>query len=315
MKKLLLLSGLLISTGCGVGKAIDSVNATPGKMDAMNEKMSQMQMEMSKTNESIRLQKVAIAKENLEDPRNAKILLPIPVGLMGYAKLFAENATLEEITGQIYLYLKEINDGVILKSVDASGNEKEFSPQEVNEINQMKLHKFSAAQSICGFLPQSVVDQLVKEYIYTEDRYQKTALNILMMRYQFLRDVMLNASLLSETIDDVGSLEKAYEYINNMDWIARLPFIEKIQVKATGFLPPYPAVNETVSAASAKKSLVSLYKTVLLRAKHVEKIQQYALTGNNDKDLSLYKEHRERLEAVLQATQANLSYWQELALK
>lgn len=235
MKKLLLLSGLLISTGCGVGKAIDSVNATPGKMDAMNEKMSQMQMEMSKTNESIRLQKVAIAKENLEDPRNAKILLPIPVGLMGYAKLFAENATLEEITGQIYLYLKEINDGVILKSVDASGNEKEFSPQEVNEINQMKLHKFSAAQSICGFLPQSVVDQLVKEYIYTEDRYQKTALNILMMRYQFLRDVMLNASLLSETIDDVGSLEKAYEYINNMDWIARLPFIEKIQVKATGF--------------------------------------------------------------------------------
>jgi hypothetical protein len=312
MKKLLCVSFFILSA-CGVDKAIDSVNATPEKMDEMSRKMGEMQQEMNKTNESIRLQKVAIAKENLEDPQNAKVLLPIPVGLMGYAKLFSENATTDEITGQIYLYLKEINDGLFMKPVDTDGNEIEFTAQQVADINQAKLQKYTAAQAICGLLPQEVVEALVNNYVLTEDRYQKTVLNILMMRFQFLRDVMLNASLLSESIEDVGSIEKAYEYISYMDWIARRPFIGKVQVKVTGFLPPYGEFYEDITTNSAQQSLTALYETVLQRAKAVEKVQQSSVSGNAELDKTLFAERTARLETVLEKTRERVAYWKKVS--
>lgn len=309
MKKLILLAMMISVVGCKAVDAIDSVNETPGKMDAMNSKMGSMQEEMKKTNESIRLQKVAIAKENLEDPKNAEVLLPVPVGLMGYAKLFAENATLEEITGQVYLYLKEVNDGIYMKAVDETGAEKEYTAQDVADINQSKMHKFTAAQAISGLLPQSVVEQLVAEYIYQENRYQKTAYNILMMRYQFLRDVMLNGSVLSESIEDVGSLERAYDYVSNMDWIARRPFITKIGVKVYGFLPPYGEFAEELSIPVAKESLLSMYGVILSRSENVEKVQMQSFTGDAAQDAKLFEERSQRLEKVLGSIDNDMAFW------
>ncbi|MCC6137273.1 MAG: hypothetical protein IT287_01470 [Bdellovibrionaceae bacterium] len=310
MNKLIIFLCALSLTACGVTDAIDSVNATPEKMDAMNTKMGDMQAEMSKTNESIRLQKVAIAKENLDDPKNATVLMPVPVGLMGYAKLFAENATLEEIAGQVYLYLKEVNDGIYPKLVDDTGAEIEFTMQEVANINQSKLHKYTAAQAICGLLPQSVVEELVAEYIYKENRYQKTAYNILMMRYQFLRDVMLNGSVLTESIEDVGSLEKAYEYVSYMDWIARRPFLNKINVKAYGFLPPLGEFYEELTVDAAKDSLLSMYDVILSRSKNVEKVQMQSFTGDAAQDAQLFVERTQRLNTVLNSVAADVQYWQ-----
>ncbi|MBY0384692.1 hypothetical protein K2X05_05995 [bacterium] len=305
MKNYLLLisiSGLLMA--CGIDDAVKSVNEMP-------DKMQNMQNEMNKTNESIRLQKVAIAKENLDDPKNAEVLMPIPVGIMGYAKLFAENANLEEITGQIYLYLKEVNEGIYPKLVDETGAEIEYTAQDMANINQSKLHKYTAAQAICGLLPQSVVESLVKEYIYKENRYQKTVFNILMMRYQFLRDVMLNNSILSETTEDVGTLEKAYEYANQMDLIAKLSFINKIQVSVTGFLPPYGDLSEALTTEGAKDTLIELYGKILLRAQTVEKVQMQSFTGDEKLDKQLFADRTQRLNAVLNSTREALGSWKK----
>ncbi len=302
MKNIILVSACSLLMACGVADSIDSVNAMPDKMDSVNEKMGNMQ-------ESIRLQKVAIAKENLEKSENAEILMPVPVGLMGYAKLFAENATLEEITGQVYLYLKEVNDGVYPKSVDDAGMEKEFTVQEVAQINHDKMHKLTAAQAVSGMLPQSVVEKLVSEYILKENRYQKTAYSILMMRYQFLRDVMLNGSLLSETIEDVGSVEKANEYVSYMDWIAQRPFITKINVRIYGFLPPYGEFVEQLTVASAKENLLSMYEVIESRATNVQKVQVQSLSGDAALDAALYQERTVRLNAVLATVKNRTAYW------
>lgn len=309
MKKMIFVLAFIGATGCKMLDAVDSVNDTPGKMDSMNSKMGDMQEEMAKTNESIRLQKVAIAKENLENPRNAEVLLPVPVGLMGYAKLFAENATLDEIAGQVYLYLKEVNDGIYLKPVDETGAEKEFTAQEAAAINQSKLHKFTAAQAISGFIPQATLEVLVAEAIYKEHRYQKTTYNILMMRYQFLRDVMLNGSVLSESIEDVGTLEKAYEYVSQMDWIARRPFVNNVNVKVYGFLPPYGEVYEELNVVLAKESLLSLYEVILSRADNVQKMQMQSFTGNAAEDAKLFQERTQRLEKVLSSVENDMAFW------
>lgn len=302
MKRLFVLLTCISLTACEMLDAVDSVNQTPEKMDSMNAKMGNME-------ESIRLQKVAIAKENLENSENAEILIPVPVGLMGYAKLFAENATLEEITGQVYLYLKEVNDGLYPKAVDDTGAEKEFTAQESAHINQAKMHKLTAAQAISGLLPQSVVEQLVNEYILKENRYQKTALNILMMRYQFLRDVMLNGSVLSESIEDVGSLEKAYEYVTYMEWIALRPFIGRISVRVYGFLPPYGEFVEQLSVVSAKENLLSMLDVIESRAANVEKVQMQSLTGDPAADSALYQERTARLQSVLSRVNNTAAYW------
>lgn len=303
MKHLFVLAVACVSlTSCKMLDAVDSVNKTPGKMDSMNEKMGKME-------ESIRLQKVAIAKENLENPENAKILIPVPTGIMGYAKLFAENATLDEITGQVYLYLKEVNDGVYPKAIDENGSEKEFTVQEAADINHAKMHKLTAAQAISGMLPQTVVEQLVNEYVHKEDRYQKTVYNILMMRYQFFRDVMLNGSLLSESIEDVGSLERAYDFVSAMDWVAQRPFITKIHVRVYGFLPPYGEFVEEMSVVSAKENLLSMYDVILSRAEYAEKVQVQNFTGNPAADAALYRERTQRLQAVVAAVKDSAAYW------
>lgn len=301
MKSFLFLLSIFIFAGCGADKAIKATNEMPGKMDEMNTKMTS-------TEESIRLQKLAIAKENLENEDNAKTLLPVPTGLIAYAKLFAETATTEELVGQVYLYLKDVNDGVVIPDVDEAGNYVPFTAQQINKMNQYKLHRFTAAQAISAFIPQATLEVLINEQIVQDGRYKNTALSMLMMRFQFFRDVMLSGSLLSESMSGVGVLEKALDYAEGMELILKYPFASEIKIKITGFLAPMTSVEEDV-ATSGREMMSQMLVTIQSRADELKTLARMKVTADPELQAKIREENDQRLARSLQLLADKIAYW------
>lgn len=332
MKKLVLVLIMSLLTACGADQVIESTNSMPGKMDNMtvkmdetnekmdsmtekmdetNEKMDSMTSKIDETNEAVRLQKLSIAKDGMEDPVNAEKLVPFPTRIVPFAELFAYTANRREILGQVYLYLKEVNDVITIPAVDETGMPKEFSAQEIQDINNEKFQIYTAAQAISAHIPQEMLEEIVTEEIYKEGRFQETAYNILMMRYQFLRDAMLTNSLLSQPTESTGVIKDAVTYLTFMDWIARRPFLEDIEVKVTGLLPPAETVHEQLTPVMVKESMLSMISTVMNRANQVEKVVQANDTITDDQKLS----QQPSLKAQLTQDQAQLqeleNYWSQ----
>jgi hypothetical protein len=287
MKVLVLIAATLSLMACKLTDAIDSVNAVPEKLERTNERLDD-------TQEAIRLQKLAIAKQNVEDAANAEILIPVPTGLIGYAKLFAETATVEELVGQVYLYIKEVNEGTLLPNWGKAGP-IDFTDAELQEFNYRKLARVTAAQAIAAFIPDAELEQMVKEEIVNDGRYRKTALNILMLRFQFLRNVMLSGSLLSEPFSGTGAVEDAVEYLEDMNQILAYSFVDHIGVKITGLAAPLENSNEFVKT-QGKAELSGLINTTRNMAKDLAKATPMDLTGDPVKDKALRDENNRRLE-------------------
>jgi hypothetical protein len=282
MKFAILILAALSLTACEVNDAMHSANSIPPKMDKMNQRLDE-------TSEAIRLQKLAIAKENLEDEKNSYVLMPIPTGLIGYAKLFAETATVDELVGQIYLYIKEVNDGMPIPT-DAADHSL--------DQNIHRLQRMTAAQAIAAFVPKETIAKMVDQEIVQRGRYQKTAMNILTMRFQFLRDVMLSASLLAEPFASVGSAEDALKYLGYMDDILSFSFKDEIMVKITGFTPPFQNNEEWVKdqGAAQLSELVGHTKNL---AMELAKVTPTDLTGDPQRDKLLAEDNSRRLTSAL----------------
>lgn len=60
--------------------------------------------------------------------------------------------------------------------------------------------------------------------IHRNGRYQRDALNMLMMRAWFLIDVLMDRSLLKNGLPTPGHVRDAIEILDQVQWIAKLPF-------------------------------------------------------------------------------------------
>ncbi len=289
--------------GCGVNDAVDATKSMPDKMDTMTEKMNE-------TNEAVRLQKVVLAKQGMEDPDNAKVIMPIPFGIMPYAEKFAENATEAEVLAQIYLYLKEINDGLYSPKVDETGNEVEFTAEEINQINFEKLHRFAIAQAVSGFLSQEMVASIVTNQIYSDGRFQKTAFEILMMRFQFLRDVLLTNSLLSTTAESAGIITDSVKYLSQMNWVAKRPFIDHVQVRITGFLPPFEDFFESLTKDQARDSLLDLIQRIENQSEHVQAVISENDSSSDSQKVAAQKSIKSKMATALSELAQIKAQWQ-----
>lgn len=329
MLRFILLSSLWFVVGCAAVDAVDSVNQTPGKMDTMAAKMGNMEKQMNKTNEAIRLQKLAIAKENLEDPKNAEILTPLPFGLMGYAKLFAKTAKLEELVAQVYLYTTDIHDGLPAQTVTDDGTPVAWTAQQTAQINQYKSHRLAAMQAISSFLsqttsdeddvlenvnPETTIDEMIKKEIIGGGRYRETALSILMMRVQFNRKVMLESSLLAQEMTSVGTLEKAMSYLVAIEKIVELPFAREIKYDMYGFLPPMVSEKIEITPEFSQKMMTQLISKIKLRAKGLKSIQSYSWTGDVAQDKVQLLAAQKRADVIFNQLDQKLAYWKSKPL-
>ncbi len=248
MKQVLCIAifGILFS-GCGMVEM-------PSKMDKTNENMEKMIDNMNHTNDGIDQQKQLIPFENMLKPENTANLFPIPTRMMPYGKKLAEAISAQDFVELAYLWLKEIDEVLPAHKVDANGNEIPYTQDEITGINHDKTAVLMALQVVAGFLPQKAVQEMIESQVYNSGRYENTVYTILMLRVQFTRDILLDASLLSKPLDNSGKVAQAVDYNKNIDFIAKLPFAGKIALKTTGFIPTEDSPVEQLDTGVALKN-------------------------------------------------------------
>jgi hypothetical protein len=276
-------------SGCGANKAIDATKEMPDKMDRMYD-------QMQKTNDMIERQPVVIPFEAMLKEEYGRDLVPIPFDLIPFAREFAKYAGDEELAEVVYIWIKKLNEMTL--------NLPNPTPEQVEAFNHRKLHVYSALQAVCGFIPQSKLAGIIKQQIFGAGRYQESVLQMLMLRVQFLRDVMLEASLFGEGLTNVGKVERAVEYADQIEYVARLPFASEIAVNVTGFLQPIGDVRETMSPTVAP----TLWRKLKTKADRLV-LQQKQITGEPGEDQRLYLERQERLQKSLSFINGRLGAW------
>ncbi|MFA6236338.1 MAG: hypothetical protein WC635_03335 [Bacteriovorax sp.] len=230
---LILISLLGVMTGCKALKALDSVNATPEKMDETLVEIRKSNDGISSTNESIRLQKLILSKNDMLDEKNTENLEPVALGMIAGAKKFGEAATSEELieyTRVLLLQIKKEKPDDSLK--DENGK---YPAKVIAAYDHQKMINMSQIYTIAGFCPQEKVDQIINDQIFAGGLYQKTAYIFLMARVQFI-GTYLQETLLGEPIDTVKIMKETITRLGSIDYILKLPFKAKVGMKIDGFL-------------------------------------------------------------------------------
>ena len=228
---LFLIATSLLTTGCNAIKALDSTaNTMPNTMSSMNAKMDQTNKGIQSTNESVRLQKLILAKDDMLKPENTRDLEPVALGMIAGAKKFGEAATSEELIEFTYVLLKEIREQ---KPADEPTNDVKAA------YDHDKMIKLSQILTIAGFTPEEKIDQIIDEQIYGSGLYIDEAYAFLMARSMFL-GTYLGESLLANPIKTIRKMDETIIRLGSIDKILKLPFKDKIRMDVVGFIVREP---------------------------------------------------------------------------
>lgn len=317
--KILMAASLCLSlTACDATDAINSTKKIPEKMDETNNRMGGMLEEMKKTTSGVHDQSLLIPLENIVKEENHDALAPVPFKMMPYGKKFAEAATAAELMDLTYLWLKEVDESLPAKDIDeTTGNEIPYTKKQVARINNEKMARLVALQVIAGFTPQPVVEEIVRNNIVgvSQDgsrRFEDTAYSFLMLRTMFIRDVLLNESLLAQPLDNVGKMEEAMKYAKQIDSIARLRFADKIGFKSRGLidndgrqLPGDDQPQEQFSHDVASK----IWHSILDKAQADIKVVERQVGSDDSDDKRLFDLEKKRVADDLKILEAYVKAW------
>lgn len=250
---ILLLSVLVFTASCGIGKVMDSANSIPPKLDdtngkmtgmnntmvgmdknmnGMNSTMGDMKKGIDSTNESVRLQKLILAKNDMLDDKNTRDLEPVALGMVAGAKKFGEAATTEELIEYTRVLLLKIKDQKPDDSLKVNGK---FPASVIADYDHRKMVDLNQIFTIAGFCPQEKVDQIINDEIYAGGLYQRTAYAFLMARVLFT-GTYLQETLLAEPMDTVKIMKETVTRLGAIDSILKLPFKSKIALNVAGFI-------------------------------------------------------------------------------
>ncbi|QDK38775.1 hypothetical protein [Bdellovibrio sp. NC01] len=318
--KVLIGAGLCLSlVACEATDAIKSANQIPAKMDQTNQNMSNMLEEMKKTTSGVHDQSLLIPMENILKEENHDSLSPVPFKLMPYGKKFAEAATAQELIDLTYLWLKEVDESLPAKDIDeTTGSELPYTRRQVAKINNEKIARLVALQVIAGFTPQTTVDEIVRTHIVGTSsiegslRFEETAYSFLMLRTMFIRDVLLNESLLSRPLDNVGKVEESMKYAKQIDSIAKYRFAAKIQFKSRGLigddgvqLPEDSQPQEQLSRDVAAR----LWRSIFEKAQSDLKVVEREVGNNTEEDKKILDQERKRASTDLKILESYVKSW------
>ncbi|OYZ23385.1 MAG: hypothetical protein B7Y39_04995 [Bdellovibrio sp. 28-41-41] len=320
MKFLVLMIAVVSFAAC---EKVNNLIEVPNKMDDLNKKMDKMTTGMDTTNSNmdkmvsgmnstvvgINDQRVFLPVKELMDEANYEKLSPIPSQLMPFGKKLAEAITVNDLAELVYLWQKEIREVNPTKQMDKEGNEIAYTDAEVTRINKIKLGRTLAIETVCGFLSDEKVNELIATHIENHSRYEETAYEILMFRTQFVRDILLKESLLSQPLSTVGKINQAVIYAQQLDFIARLPFSEKVAFKVSGFLAPYPNVIEE---KLDPKMMLPLLKKIELSVKQDFKMEQqnFKVSNSSEKNAQNQQIQSDIFNKAIEQLNVGLQYWE-----
>ena len=296
-KKLVLIISAIGLASCGkINSVMDSTEAIPEKMNALNRGMSE-------TNESIRLQKLAIALDQVMKKENQQFLSPIPGDMMAPGKLLAETLTASEAVELLYIKLKNVNENTYRDQYPA--DDGLTNKAQIEDFERSKIALLYAVQIISTFLPDSVLNQIIDTEVKHAGRFRQTAFQILMMRATFYDKVMLHASLLSDAMNTVGMVQKAIEYNTKIDFISKLKFADRIELKITGFLDA--AKNDAFSQKLNIQNAAKNWAAIQDRAS--TQVEIIGVTGNEAEDQAEMAQEKAMLAQNLETIKNYLNSW------
>lgn len=324
MKNILMLSLVLLTLcGCDAMDALKATKSMDGKMDSMNQKMDQMgemNSKMSKMNDGmqktvdgIHSQELLIPLENMIKAETIEYLFPVPTSLMPYAKKFSESASSQELVELTYLWLKHINEITPVPDIDKEGNPVDLTLEKTNAFRKQRIGKALALAAIAGFTPQETVEELVKEQIVGGTRHRKTALKFLALRAFFIKDILLEKSLLEELMDEVGKLEDSIKYMNQLEYLISLPFANRIGIRTTGLSEVAAEDIVFVMDNDKIKSIASLWSKIKVKADlNLSEAPERIWTGDKAQEEVLHAEEKRRYDAAMTIINAEIEKWKEL---
>ena len=231
---LIILSLLTLVVGCD---AVDAMKATKDMKSAtssMNEKMNLTNIGIQETNESVRLQKLMLAKNDMVDDKNTQDLEPVALGMIAGAKIFGTTATSEELieyVRKLVLEIKDVKPNESLK--DAQGK---FSPNIIELYDHKKMINLSQIYTIAGFCPQEKVNQIIAEQITGKGgTYRSTAFIFLMARVQFL-GTYLQETFFADPLDTVEAMRELVVRLGAIDSILKTSFKDKVKLSVDTFI-------------------------------------------------------------------------------
>lgn len=311
------ISGLL--TGCDVEDAIKGTKEVPAKIDATNNNMNRMLDEMKKTTAGVHDQSLLIPMENLIKEENHDALAPVPFKLMPYGKKFAEAATAAELIDLTYLWLKEVDESMPAKSIDeATGAELPYTKRDIAHINNEKIARLTALQVIAGFTPQNTVNEIVAANIVGvadqgSRRFEQTAYAFLMLRVMFIRDVLLQESLLSLPLDNVGKVEESIKYASQIDSIARYRFANKVEFKSRGLVDENGRQMPEDMQPAEKLELnvaATLWNRIYTKAQADLRIVPREVGSDSQEDKNIYEQELKRSQEDLRILSEYVQAWE-----
>ena len=246
--------GKMDTTNAGMDKTNAGMDRTNAGMDKSIVGITRSNVGMDKTNASIHKQTLGVALDMMLKPDNTKYVTLdsiVPTSMMVPGKIFAEEATQEEIALLVTADILEINtaqpDSALL---DPKTND--FPDGIKNGDDTSKWVKFTSAQIIAGFAPQATIEDMVKVQITDAGPLENAAYETLYMRHFFIATYLLDSNILAQKLDSPGMFEEALKYIGQLKYIEQLSFKANLKVQLAGFFDAGKrGLNKTWSLGNA----------------------------------------------------------------
>lgn len=251
---------------CGkINSVLDKAESIPGKMDGLNENTKELE----------RLSVVSASVIELNKSENYEIIFPAPLQIIPFAKKAAENMLVQkELVPFIYTKIKIIND-VSFDDVNLFSIESDKKMLTREQFEKNKLGLFYVIQSICGFLPEEKVDELIA-MLKNSDEYSETIVKMLAMRADFIDKILLNTKYTSGKLVNMGAIEAAIDYNKSLEKILRLPFASEISAEFPDMFSLNPDLNALVKVQLDKESSLKNWKSIKAGAMNFYKLGQFS---------------------------------------
>ena len=299
MKFTVVLAALVAFSSCGqIQKIMDGTENLPSQIQETNNGMA-------KTNEAIRQQKMGVAMELMQNPKNREVQFPIPNDMMAGGKIMGEAIQAEEVLHFVKNYIVKINEvqfegQKMIDAPDAPPGSDQIPNPEYAKFLHDKQADLSMVILVSGNLFESVVKQLVEEQS-EQGAYRDILFQLLKMRVNFYNDMMLHAAMLDgdKKLDTLGKIEKAIEYNEKVEYVCQLPFADRIALQIKGF---EAEANANLSKPLDRDTALNNWKKIKEKAESDFTAESFLSDPEkNEAALEEYnKKHKELLEKIQQ---------------
>ena len=270
MIKLIILLMLVSLTGCGLPLQLEEVNKNMGKMNDriqtmtdnttnMSNSIGDMTDSLASTSNGIHAQSLMIAINELLKPENTKYITLSSanvIPMIAPAKALAETATEAELAGIAFLWITEINmcqvDDILTK-------------QQKDNFDLGKWTKLNALQLIAGLMPEETFSKMIVSQIKNGGEYRTAAYHLVVLRYLFIKDFMLETTLSGTSMNTPAQYETALNYLDYLKNIRSYPFSADLSLKLFGFYDTNGlGLNQTLTI-DLSTTLESYYKKLAVK--------------------------------------------------